>query len=99
MFKIEEDKQGHLRYEMFGMIRSMPKFETENFKTADYFINKVVKKWMELGVDAWRLDVANEISDGMLLRLNNYIHNYKEETYIVGEIWHNANRMDQLTMH
>lgn len=90
MFKIEEDKQGHLRYEMFGMIRSMPKFETENFKTADYFINKVVKKWMELGVDAWRLDVANEISDGMLLRLNNYIHNYKEETYIVGEIWHNA---------
>lgn len=41
---------------------------------------------MELGVDAWRLDVANEISDGMLLRLNNY----KEETYIVGEIWHNA---------
>ena len=90
MFKIEEDKHGHLRYEMFGMIRSMPKFETENFKTADYFINKVVKKWMELGVDAWRLDVANEISDGMLLRLNNYIHNYKEETYIVGEIWHNA---------
>lgn len=41
MFKIEEDKHGHLRYEMFGMIRSMPKFETENFKTADYFINKV----------------------------------------------------------
>ena len=90
MFKIEEDKHGDLRYEMFGMIRSMPKFETENFKTADYFINKVVKKWMELGVDAWRLDVANEISDGMLLRLNNYIHNYKEEIYIVGEIWHNA---------
>lgn len=43
MFKIEEDKQGDLRYEMFGMIRSMPKFETENFKTSDYFINKVVK--------------------------------------------------------
>lgn len=66
MFKVLDTDDGELEYETFGMIRSMPKFETESFKTISFFANDVVKKWMRLGVDAWRLDVANEISDNML---------------------------------
>ena len=89
MFKVNSGKDG-LEYECFGMIKSMPKFETESFQTITYFANKVVKKWMGLGVDAWRLDVANEISDSMLEEIKHVIHNEKKDTYIVGEIWHNA---------
>lgn len=90
MFKADVDESGNLEYECFGMIRSMPKFETENAKTITYFANKVVKKWMKAGVDAWRLDVANEISDRMLEDIKHVIQDAKEQTYIVGEIWHNA---------
>ena len=89
MFKVTTGENG-LEYECFGMIKSMPKFETESFRTITYFANEVVKKWMGLGVDAWRLDVANEISDNMLAEIKHVVRNEKKETYIVGEIWHNA---------
>ena len=89
MFKITSGKDG-LEYECFGMIKSMPKFETESFQTITYFANNVIKKWMKLGVDAWRLDVANEISDSMLEEIKHVVRNEKKDTYIVGEIWHNA---------
>ena len=90
MFKVSVDESGELTYECFGMIRSMPKFETEAFKTITYFANVVIRKWMRLGVDAWRLDVANEISDHMLSEVKHVIRDVKENTYVVGEIWHNA---------
>ena len=90
MFKATVDENGGLEYECFGMIKSMPKFETEEMSVITYFANKVVKKWMSLGVDAWRLDVANEISDSMLSEIKQVIRHEKEKTYIVGEIWHNA---------
>lgn len=90
MFKVMADADGDLEYECFGMIKSMPKFETESFKTITYFANNVIKKWMKLGVDAWRLDVANEISDDMLSEVKKVVRDTKEKTYIVGEIWHNA---------
>lgn len=68
----------------------MPKFETESFKTISFFANDVIKKWMRLRVDAWRLDIANEISDHMLDNIKHVIKDEKKDTYVVGEIWHNA---------
>lgn len=44
MFKVLETEDGQLEYETFGMIRSMPKFETESFKTISFFANDVIKK-------------------------------------------------------
>lgn len=66
MLKVLETDDGELKYETFRMICSIPKFATESFKTISFIANDFVKKWMRLGVDAWRLDVANEISDNML---------------------------------
>ena len=86
IFKVLETDDGELEYETFGMIRLMPKFETESFKTISFFANDVVKKWMRLGVDAWRLDVANEISDNMLDNIKDVIKDEKKDTYVVGEI-------------
>ena len=90
MFKVDTDEDGELQYECFGMIKSMPKFETENTKTIVYFANEVIAKWMNIGVDAWRIDVANEISDRMLEDVKHVVRDAKDDTYIVGEIWHNA---------
>ena len=88
MFKVSY-KNKKLSYECFGTIRSMPKFETENEMTVAYF-DEVINFWMSLGVDAWRLDVADEISDTMLKAIRKIVKKKKKDTYIVGEIWHNA---------
>lgn len=90
-FNIYKDEKGNFCYETFAYEKEMPKFNTENFKVIEYFCNKVVKKWMTLcNIDAWRIDVANEISDELLINVKNVMHSINPQSYIVGEIWHNA---------
>ena len=90
-FNIYENNRGELLYETFAYEMGMPKFNTENFRVIEYFCNNVVKHWMKTcGVDAWRIDVANEISDDLLIKVKNVMHDINPEAYMVGEIWHNA---------
>lgn len=90
-FNIYENKQGELLYETFAYEMGMPKFNTENFRVIEYFCNNVIKYWMKkCKVDAWRIDVANEISDDLLIKVKNVMHDVNPEAYMVGEIWHNA---------
>ena len=92
-FRIYDDKAngGALNYETFGFQQDMPKFNTECFELIEFFANKVIKYWMhKAGVDAWRIDVANEISDEMFQRVKSVMINEKHDSYMVGEIWHNA---------
>lgn len=90
-FNIYENKHGELLYETFAYEKGMPKFNTENFRVIEYFCNNVIKYWMKkCGVDAWRIDVANEISDDLLIKVKNVMHDINPEAYMVGEIWHKA---------
>jgi glycosidase len=48
-------------YEMFGFEKLMPKLNTRNPKVRDY-LTEVGRYWIEnFDIDAWRLDVANEV--------------------------------------
>lgn len=89
-FRIFQDDD-EFKYETFAFEKGMPKLNTENFQVIEYFCNKVIKHWMQVAkVDAWRIDVANEISDDMLIKVKNVMKNECKDSYIVGEIWHNA---------
>ena len=80
-----------MEYETFAFEKSMPKFNTEKFELIVYFMNHVINYWMHnAGIDAWRIDVANEISDRMLKNLKRTVRNNIKDGYIVGEIWHNG---------
>ena len=81
---------GEILIETFGSNKDMPKFQTECFEVRKYFATHIIRKWMCDGVDAWRLDVANEISDEMLRTIHQEVKRPNTETYIVGEIWHNS---------
>lgn len=87
-FKVILDNDGNLLYETFGSNVEMPKFQTELFEVRKYFAAWVIRKWMVSGVDAWRLDVANEISDLMLRTIHEEVKRPNTNSYIVGEIWH-----------
>ena len=87
-FKAILDNDGNLLYETFGSNVEMPKFQTELFEVRKYFSAWVIRKWMVSGVDSWRLDVANEISDSMLRTIHEEVKRPNTNSYIVGEIWH-----------
>jgi neopullulanase len=53
----------------------------------------VAKYWIEFGIDGWRLDVPGDIDDDSFWQEFRYrVRQANSEAYIVGEIWHEAQR-------
>ncbi|MEM4973480.1 MAG: alpha-amylase family glycosyl hydrolase [Candidatus Hadarchaeales archaeon] len=48
----------------------------------------VIQFWNELGVDGWRLDVANEVSHDFWKEFRTYYKQLNPDGYLVGEIWY-----------
>ncbi len=79
-----------LNYETFSFEAYMPKLNTGNPEVIDYLC-RVGTYWIEaVGIDGWRLDVANEVDHEFWRTFKREIKKVKPEAYILGEIWHNA---------
>ena len=50
----------------------------------------VLRYWMRLGADGWRLDVADELPDRFLEEVRKAIKAEKEDAYLLGEVWEDA---------
>lgn len=71
---------------------ALPKFNT-NTPAVRRFIYDVARFWIEFGIDGWRLDVPAEIDDDAFWReFRRVVRAANPEAYIVGEIWHDAER-------
>ncbi|GGG07432.1 alpha-glycosidase [Paenibacillus abyssi] len=79
-----------LTYDTFAFEPIMPKLNTENPEVKDYLLG-VAKYWIEeVGIDGWRLDVANEVDHQFWREFRRTVKAIKPETYILGEIMHDA---------
>ena len=57
------------------------------------FLWGIGRKWIEFGIDGWRLDVPNEIDDDAFWReFRRRVRAVNPEAYIVGEVWTDAER-------
>ena len=57
------------------------------------FLWGIGRKWIEFGIDGWRLDVPNEIDDDDFWReFRRRVRAVNPEAYIVGEVWTDAPR-------
>ncbi|WP_283272062.1 glycoside hydrolase family 13 protein [Spiroplasma sp. SV19] len=75
-----------LNYDCFAFSLAMPKLNTNNPEVQNYLIS-VGKYWVEkYDIDAWRLDVANELSHEFLRCFKTAI-NEQKAIYILGETW------------
>lgn len=86
-----EDLDGrNLNYETFGTTFMMPKLNTENEEVIEYLIS--VGKYFveEFNVDAWRLDVSNEVDHKFWRMFRDEIKKVKPDCYILGELWHDG---------
>lgn len=79
-----------LNYDTFAFTPMMPKLNTEN-ETVKSMLLDAVKYWtIKLGIDGWRLDVANEVDHQFWRDFRKLVKDINPECYILGEIWHDA---------
>lgn len=80
----------NITYDTFANTPHMPKLNTANPEVQDYLLT-VAKYWIEnFDIDAWRLDVANEVDHHFWRKFAEVCHAAKPDFYILGEVWHSS---------
>lgn len=70
-------------YETFSFEPLMPKLNTENPEVKEYLLN-VAEYWIkEIGVDGWRLDVANEVDHEFWREFRHTVKKVNPDAYIL----------------
>lgn len=83
-------KDGVPTYDTFAFEPLMPKLNTENPEVKEYLL-KVAEFWIkEVGIDGWRLDVANEVDHAFWRDFRKTVKAANPDAYILGEIWHES---------
>lgn len=77
-------------YHTFAFTPHMPKLNTANEEVQEYLLS-IARYWIEeFDIDAWRLDVANEVDHHFWRKFHDVCIATKEDIYILGEIWHSS---------
>lgn len=77
-------------YETFAFESTMPKLNTSNPEVRSYLLD-VARYWIEeIGIDGWRLDVANEVDHSFWRDFRKVVKGANPEAYILGEVWHDS---------
>lgn len=76
-------------YESWWGIDILPEVHEEAPSYIRY-ICAVARKWMRLGADGWRLDVADELPDAFLDAFFRAVKEENPDAYILGEVWEDA---------
>lgn len=85
-----KEEDGIPNYATFGFEPIMPKLNTGNEKVKTYLL-EVGRYWIgELGLDGWRLDVANEVDHQFWREFRREIKRANPDAYLLGEIMHDA---------
>jgi len=78
-------------YNNFGnLVPKMPKFNTSNDRVIDYLSEQAIYWLMELDIDGYRLDVADEISHKFWRYFRQTLKSKKKDIILIGEIWNKA---------
>ena len=92
-FPVTDDKlvnPKELPYHTFAFASYMPKLNTANPEVKDYLL-RVATYWVEhFDIDAWRLDVANEVDHQFWRDFRKSVLAKKPDLYILGEVWHTS---------
>lgn len=72
--------------------RALPEFNHSNPQVKHY-IMEVAEYWLNQGIDGWRLDVPNEVTEeGFWQEFRTRVKAINPDAYIVGEIWTDASQ-------
>ena len=79
-------------YDSWWGVSDLPTVDKENPDYQQFIYGKkdsVISKWTGFGVDGWRLDVADELTDDFIENIRKTLDDYKERV-LIGEVWEDA---------
>ncbi|QEH37139.1 Cyclomaltodextrinase [Aquisphaera giovannonii] len=86
------DAEKKPNYGAWWGLPALPKFNTGSPEVRE-FLWGIGRRWIDAGIDGWRLDVPNEIDDDSFWReFRRRVHAGNPEAYIVGEVWTDSQR-------
>jgi cyclomaltodextrinase len=89
---IQEGSLRAIGYQGWWNLPALPKFRIETPAVREFLLG-VAEYWIEFGIDGWRLDVPGEINDDAFWQeFRRRVRAINPDAYIVGEIWHEAQR-------
>jgi glycosidase len=68
----------------------MPKLDTSHPACRDYFLDVAAHWVIQVGVDGWRLDVANEVDHAFWRAFRERVGTVRPDALLLGEVWHEA---------
>lgn len=77
-------------YDTFGHHGNMPKLKTRNKDLTKYLLDVVAYWTREIGIDGWRLDVADEVSMTFWRTFRRTVKSINPEALIIGEVWYDS---------
>lgn len=80
-------------YSAWWGIYTLPQVRENSGSYQNYIIDSedsVIRRWLRLGASGWRLDVADELPDWFIARLNTAARQEKSDALILGEVWEDA---------
>ncbi len=76
-------------YESWWGIKNLPRtVRSEEYMS--FITDTVIPKYMSMGIDGWRLDVADELESHFLDRIVASIKRHKNDAIVIGEVWEDA---------
>lgn len=84
------------KYTSWWGIDILPEIIEETPEYIDYIAGPggVVEKWLRLGADGWRLDVADELPDMFIEKVRERIESVKPGALLIGEVWEDASNKE-----
>ena len=80
-------------YKCWRGIDTLPEYNQKNEDLIDYLFynkNSVLNKWLNLGIDGWRLDAADLLEDESIKHIYKVTKENNPNSVIIGELWNNA---------
>lgn len=91
-FKWYKFEQYPNKYKSWWGFETLPEVSEECPEYAQFITgeNGVIRKWLRLGADGWRLDVADELPDCFIDEVRKAVKEEKPDAYLLGEVWEDA---------
>lgn len=79
-------------YECWWGIRILPRVRCDEPSYRKFICGEggVIEKWMRKGIRGFRLDVADELSDGFICEIRETMKREDPDSVLYGEVWENA---------
>lgn len=79
-------------YESWWGFKTLPDVNETHPDYVDFITGEkgIIAKWLTLGADGWRLDVADELPDEFIQKIHHRTHATKKDSFVLGEVWEDA---------